>query len=102
MLRYVVLHHTGCDTPHYDLMLEQDADGPLTTWRLPHWPPLAGDGFEPIAPHRRAFLEYEGPLTRDRGRVARVAAGRYERIDSTEPSQAIRLMPDGLVLILPV
>jgi len=100
MPRYVLLYH---DCPprfvrpsHWDLMLE--LGDVLETWalaELPHdWqaayartaeaypscPPLANGNVveaEHLAGHRLAFLEYEGPLTGDRGEVLRVAAGTY-------------------------
>ena len=101
-LRYVLLHHTDCPVPHFDLMLEQDADGPLLTWRLPNWPVVAGDTFTPIAAHRRAYLVYEGPLSLGRGRVDRVAAGRYEWSPADGRCRCVRLAPSGVILSLPV
>lgn len=71
--RFVVLLH---DHPllHWDLMLE-DGDA-LRTWRLPR-DPGRHDVMEAeeIAPHRLAYLDYEGPVSQGRGTVRRVAAG---------------------------
>jgi hypothetical protein len=67
MPRFVILEH---DHPHlhWDLMLE--SGGALRTWRLPRMPevgvPLEA---ERLADHRLAYLEYEGPVSGDRGRV---------------------------------
>jgi hypothetical protein len=33
---------------------------------------------EPMPPHRRAYLDFEGPLSGDRGAVRRIASGRIE------------------------
>ena len=74
-LRYVVLHHTQIPHPHFDLMIETHAGSELATWRHAHWPPRAHEKFEAIAAHRRDYLEYEGPVSGDRGSVKRVAAG---------------------------
>jgi len=74
-LRYVVLHHTEIDQPHYDLMFERQSDAPLTTVRCSAWPPAEGATFEPIADHRAAYLDYEGPISGNRGRVTRVESG---------------------------
>src|SRR5437764_266524 len=75
MPRYVILEH---DHPrrHWDLMLE--AGGALCTWRLEAWP---RDGVqiraELIGDHRLAYLDYEGPVSGNRGRVERRDEGTY-------------------------
>jgi hypothetical protein len=74
-VRYVVLHHTGHGEPHFDLMIEAEAGGALMTWRLPTWPVDRPMPVERLADHRRAYLDYEGPVSRGRGEVRRVAAG---------------------------
>jgi DNA polymerase Ligase (LigD) len=75
MPRYVILEHDH-PTRHWDLMLE--ADGALRTWRLAAWPQ---DGMRiralPIGDHRLAYLDYEGPVSGDRGRVQRRDEGTY-------------------------
>lgn len=73
--RYVVLHHTGIDQPHYDLMFEWDSRRPLGCMRCSNWPPTNGAAFERLADHRREYLEYEGPVSDNRGEVKRVEAG---------------------------
>ncbi len=78
MRRFVVLHH---ETPpdaqrpsHFDLMIE--AGDALWTWALPDWPkPGAWLDVEPLPDHRLAYLEYEGPISGDRGRVTRHESG---------------------------
>jgi hypothetical protein len=75
-LRYAVLHHTGIAEPHYDLLIELTPNQPLATWRCETWPL----GPEPassqrLPDHRREYLSYEGPVSANRGRVARVAGG---------------------------
>jgi hypothetical protein len=77
-LRYVVLHHTGFGDPHYDLMIESALRASLMTWRLTDWPPAAGDTLTRIGEHRRAYLDYEGPVSNNRGHVRRVASGNCE------------------------
>lgn len=76
--RFVVLFHTHpVDGDHYDLMFE---DGPaLATWRVPRPPeqttrdaPLACNR---IGDHRRDYLDYEGPVSGNRGFVKRHDAG---------------------------
>src|SRR2546425_11638965 len=77
-LHYVVLHHTGFGDPHFDLMFETAPGELLTTFRAPDWPPVAGDELTRIGDHRRDYLEYEGPLSNDRGQVRRAASGTCE------------------------
>ena len=77
MPRFVILEH---DWParHWDLLLEA---GPvLTAWRLLAEPgPGRTVAAEPNADHRRMYLDYEGPLSGDRGSVVRWDTGEYER-----------------------
>ena len=63
---------------HWDLMLE-DRDG-LATWSLVT-DPLAGE--YPIQCiqlplHRKAYLDYEGPVSGNRGSVRRLDRGRFQ------------------------
>lgn len=74
-LRFVVLHHTGVAEPHYDVMVETSPGLLLSTWRAPNWPPRDGDVWTRLEDHRRAYLDYEGPISGGRGEVRRVAAG---------------------------
>jgi hypothetical protein len=90
-LRYVVLHHTGIDRPHYDLMFERDPHGALVTVRCSDWPPGEGTVFEWIGDHRRSYLDYEGPVPGNRGEVARVEAGVYSVQADRDDSLLLRL-----------
>ncbi|MEX0725219.1 MAG: DNA polymerase ligase N-terminal domain-containing protein [Planctomycetaceae bacterium] len=76
MPRYVVLTH---DHPalHWDLMLE--CGDVLRTWRL-NTPPVEGEIVlaEAIPDHRRMYLDYEGPVSHNRGTVSRWDCGSYE------------------------
>jgi hypothetical protein len=74
--RFVILTH---DHPfvHWDLMLE--IDGVLRTWRLLAEPaPDRIIGAEALPDHRLHYLEYEGPVSGDRGTVTRWDAGHHE------------------------
>ncbi len=77
--RFVILHHTGCDRPHWDFLLEQDES--LATWQLYH-DPLAEAKEEwelsRIADHRKFYLDHEGPVPGNRGEVRRVCGGTYD------------------------
>ena len=87
--RFVVLEH---DHPflHWDLMLE--AGEPLRTWRLAA-PPAAGAEVEatPLGEHRRLYLDYEGPVSRGRGRVVRWDHGTFAWEGEGEELVAVRL-----------
>src|SRR5688572_30170905 len=89
MAGFVILEH---DHPvlHWDLMLE--AEGILQTWRLAQ-PPAPGTSIEATAlgDHRIAYLDYEGPVSGNRGNVKRWDGGEFE--------DAAESMPDSRVLL---
>lgn len=77
--RYAILEH---DWParHWDLFLE--ADGVLRAWRLLAEPlPGAAVPAEPAADHRLFYLDYEGPVSGNRGVVTRWDAGEFDWIE---------------------
>ena len=78
-----VLHaHSGYGELHYDLMLS--VGEALATWQLPASPVVLAKGGEMparrLVDHRSAYLEYEGPVSRGRGRVQRIDGGEYELV----------------------
>ena len=114
MPRFVVLFHQCppdyARPSHWDLMLE--ADGVLRTWALAqlpcHWlrahqatvaacgscPPLAASDTvhaEQLADHRMAYLDYEGPVSGNRGSVVRVASGSFAELGRAADQLAIAL-----------
>jgi hypothetical protein len=93
-LRYVVLHHTGVPEEHFDLMFETAPGSSLATWRSAVWPVVTVTA-ERLADHRREFLEYEGPVSGDRGQVRRVAAGEFH-VEATTDGQR-QFVLDGTV-----
>ena len=76
MPRFALLIHDGPRGPHYDFFLE--AGEVLKTWALPR---LAEPGLEipctALADHRPLYLDYEGPISGDRGMVTRWDQGTY-------------------------
>ncbi len=91
-LRFVLLHHTSCDRPHWDFLLEQE--DALATWQLYH-DPLA-EGKEEwelfrIADHRKFYLDHEGPLSDNRGDLLRVCGGTYELCEQNSQAWTVRL-----------
>jgi hypothetical protein len=96
MPRYVILfHELPADSDrasHWDLMLEWE--GKLRTWALPCEPAQPLDcQAERLADHRPLYLEYEGPIAGDRGRVTRWDEGFYtvERASANENECMIAL-----------
>jgi hypothetical protein len=100
-LRYVVLRHEGIADPHFDVMIEIAPGGALATWRSPRWPMSERTQLVQLGEHRREYLDYEGPVSGNRGTVHRVAQGPC-RIDrrSDDAWQVTLLDPTPHVLIL--
>jgi hypothetical protein len=77
--RFVILHHILPDGEHWDLMLQRGET--LLTWRLDADPtgpnPFPVSAWR-IGEHRLAYLDYEGPVSDNRGHVTRVDTGTYE------------------------
>jgi hypothetical protein len=75
MARFVILEH---DHPHlhWDLMIE--VGDVLRTWRLAA-PPTSREAIAATAlgDHRVLYLDYEGPLSDNRGSVSRWDAGDF-------------------------
>lgn len=74
--RFVILLHRLGDGEHWDLMIERG--DVLATWQLARNPLTPGPWPIParrIGNHRKAYLQYEGPLTQNRGSVTRIESG---------------------------
>ena len=99
-LRYVVLRHEQIDEPHFDLMFETSPGSLLATWRSDEWPLTSRSHLEPLGDHRRAYLDYEGPVSGNRGGVRRVAAGMHVVRDD-HPTHLTLELEDGTALKLP-
>ena len=103
MPRFVILRHElppGSDRgSHFDLMLE--VGGALRTWSLPELPAV-GKVFqaEALADHRLAYLDYEGPVSGNRGSVSRVEEGEYEVVEESGGLLTIQLAGKSLCGIL--
>lgn len=90
MSRYAILEHNH-PTLHWDLLLE--AGDVLKAWRLER-PPDGNEstiGATEIADHRVGYLDYEGPVSGERGFVKRWDRGLYsEDGDSTADVRHLR------------
>ncbi|WP_010584109.1 DNA polymerase ligase N-terminal domain-containing protein [Schlesneria paludicola] len=77
MLRFAILSH---DYPslHWDFLLENGDK--CRTWRLLNAPDATSGEMsaEEIADHRLFYLDYEGPVSGQRGSVTRWDAGTFE------------------------
>ena len=87
MLRFVVLlHETPPDYPrksHFDLMLQRE--GVLWTWTLDELPQAGQPALaERLPDHRLLYLDYEGEVAGDRGRVSRVDGGEFDLLAEGE------------------
>ena len=94
MPRFVVLRHQmppeSTRPLHWDLMLEEGDH--LITWALSAAPaidrPLKA---LPLTDHRLEYLEYEGPLSGNRGVVSRHDWGTYEKLFEDDHQRVIAL-----------
>ncbi len=94
MPRFAILEH-DYPTRHWDFLLEEG--DVLLTWRLSA-APAAGVVTEALQmfDHRRLYLDYEGPVSGDRGCVARRDGGTFEWEEREEDRKVVRL--SGLLL----
>lgn len=86
MPRFVVLEHDHPEL-HWDLLLE--TGDVLRAWRLLTLP--RADVWIPAAAsfdHRKVYLDYEGPVSGNRGSVTRWDAGEYH-LDREEPGRLL-------------
>jgi hypothetical protein len=95
MDRFVVLEHDWGGV-HWDFMLERG--DVLRTWAVDA-PIVPGVELpaRALADHRRLYLDYEGPISGDRGTVRRVEEGRYEALHWAPDRVVVRLSGVQLV-----
>jgi hypothetical protein len=89
MPRFAILAHDH-PFPHWDFLLE---DGErCRTWRLLA-EPAPGETIpaERIADHRLHYLDYEGPVSGNRGAVVRFDSGTFEWIADERPNIELEL-----------
>ncbi len=87
MPRFVILEHQDPRGLHWDLMLQ--AGEVLATWALAEPPrPGAVIAAKALPDHRLFYLDYEGPISDERGSVARWDWGTCE-FESREPERIV-------------
>ncbi|MCC7204211.1 MAG: hypothetical protein IT441_03970 [Phycisphaeraceae bacterium] len=81
-LACVILRHSSSQGCHYDWLFEQPvARETSLLWaaRSAHapraWSAVGRWALDALPPHRRLYLNYQGPLSRQRGRVVRMDGG---------------------------
>ena len=84
--RYVILHHEVPKSfgrpSHFDLMLELGDS--LKTWSFAELPePGRTVPALALPPHRLEYLDYQGPVSGDRGNVEKWDSGRYVVTNAT-------------------
>src|SRR5450631_3964279 len=89
MPRFAILDHDH-PFPHWDFLIESGEV--LRAWRLMAEPerglPIRAD---PLPDHRSVYLDYEGPISGDRGRVVRWDAGTFDWVDDQVDQIQLRL-----------
>lgn len=96
MPRYVILRHESPGSErrpvHWDFMLETGSV--LKTWAVAGEPAdqreIAADE---LADHRLAYLDYEGPISGDRGTVTRWDAGEFRF--TSQSADELRVVLEG-------
>ena len=89
MPRFVILSHDW-PTPHWDFLLE--SGHVLRAWRLLSEPQRDADlPAEANFDHRLQYLDFEGPLTGNRGSVTRWDAGTFEWLVNEASRVAVKL-----------
>jgi hypothetical protein len=94
MPRFVVLEHDHPEI-HWDLMLES---GPvLRSWRLAEMPvPGRSVPAEPSFDHRLFYLDYEGPVSNNRGTVVRRASGTFRWVEENAEKVSVVFVGDAV------
>lgn len=86
-LETAILSHTTATDVHHDWLIEDPTlthpranDARLWTARVApppvQWATLRRFDLKPIPPHRRIYLDYQGPVSGNRGYVQRLAKGK--------------------------
>ena len=93
--RFVVLHHVAPESStrktHWDFMLEFGDS--LRTWALAEPPnPFQEIAAEVLPDHRLAYLDYEGPISNNRGHVTRFDAGTYSLVHEDDTTLTVDLV----------
>lgn len=89
--RFAILEHRTSEAVHWDLLLEWG--DVLRAWSLAQ-PPESGCGAIAaimLPDHRKLYLDYEGPISGDRGEVARWDCGTFTLLGGSDRSLLVEL-----------
>lgn len=103
---FVILEH---DWPmlHWDMLIDLDAcQERVATWAINHLPKdfaYSGQAIK-LTDHRRIYLNYEGPISGNRGKVERIYSGSFQLIndEGSDSSREIKLIINAKSVKLPV
>ncbi len=102
MSRFVVLYHQMPDSAtrpsHWDLMIQDG--GVLATWQLLEWPPAGTILVKRLDDHRLTYLDFEGEVDKDRGRVTRIEFGDMEPLEQNDEVQHVNLVGQAFAATL--
>ena len=96
MPRFAVLRHDAPGGLHFDLLLEMGQT--LKAWALPQAPPGPVEmTCEALPDHRPIYLDYEGPVSGDRGSVVRWDRGTYRILRQNDRKLVVELTGQKLI-----
>ncbi len=96
MPRFALVRHDSPHGMHFDFFLE--AGNVLRTWALPQLPERGLDmACEALPDHRLAYLDYEGPVSGDRGTVSCWDRGTYRIHRQDETQLVVELAGEKIV-----
>ena len=104
---FTILHHTGTEPEHFDLLIAFPNEPLLRTWRI-HESPETWLNNPPLAArqpdHRPIYLTYEGEISNNRGRVRQVLRGDAAILSETLHACTLRLTAENFscTLTLPL
>jgi hypothetical protein len=106
-LPFVVQKHYKGRVFHWDLMLQRPIEGAnpedrfLATWQLTVEPVMENLDSPvsalPLPDHRGIYLEYQGPITHNRGYCQIVDCGRYDLLEYSENLWRVRFVGRQLI-----
>lgn len=95
-MRFVILeHHDPSVDRHFDLLLETGR-GSLRAWRIARPPDIVRQSALELDPHRKVYLQYQGPVYPGRGWVKRWDEGRYQSLVETSNLNRIQVWGNQL------